>query len=50
MNIQGNDDGVKQDYLLKKNDIIKLGRVKLKIKDVYLRDKVKQREKRQKRR
>ena len=34
----------KQDYQLKKNDVIKMGRVKLKVKAIHINDKIKVRE------
>jgi len=40
----------KHNYLLKKNDIIKLGRVKLKVKSIYNKDRAQAREKCEKRR
>ena len=36
----------KQDYLLKKNDVIKIGRVKLKVSQIYSKVKFENREKR----
>jgi hypothetical protein len=35
------DENTVQDYLLKKNDIIKMGRVKIKVKQIHIEDKVK---------
>lgn len=40
----------KKDYLLKKNEVIKMGRVKLRVSAVYIQEKVKTRERRTKRR
>ena len=40
----------KQDYQLKKNDVIKMGRVKLKVKDIHISEKLKLREQRIQRR
>jgi hypothetical protein len=34
----------KQDYQLKKNDVVKMGRVKLKVKAIHINDKIKVRE------
>lgn len=40
----------KQDYLMKKNDIIKIGRVKFKVSQICIKDKIQRREQRVKRR
>ena len=40
----------KQDYLLKKNDVIKIGRDKLKVSTIYIKEKTERREQRVRRR
>lgn len=46
----GNGLNKRKDYLLKKNEVIKMGRVKLRVSAVYIQEKVKTRERRIKRR
>ena len=37
--LKRNNNILQQDYLLKKNDVVKMGRVKLKVKEIYLTEK-----------